>query len=74
MPIVIGTTLHRLPLISEKHRERIGKYMTGVVNNNASHLYSICANPEHVHFLCRGLVNYQKKVWLQELLKVLKVY
>lgn len=47
----ILTTLHRLPLISEKHRERIEKYITGIVNNNESHLYSIYANPEHVHFL-----------------------
>jgi REP element-mobilizing transposase RayT len=47
----ILTTLHRLPLISEKHRERIEKYITGIVNNNDSQLYSIYANPEHVHFL-----------------------
>ena len=47
----IFTTLHRLPFIAEKHRERIEKYVTGIVNNNDSHLYSIYANPEHVHFL-----------------------
>jgi len=47
----IFTTLHRLPLISERHRERIEKYITGIVNNNDSHLYAIYANPEHVHFL-----------------------
>lgn len=47
----IFTTLHRLPLIAEKHRERIEKYITGIVKNNDSHLYSIYANPEHVHFL-----------------------
>jgi putative transposase len=47
----IFTTLHRLPIISEKHRERIEKYITGIVNNNDSQLYSIYANPEHVHFL-----------------------
>ncbi|MEO6230713.1 MAG: transposase [Ferruginibacter sp.] len=47
----IFTTLHRLPLISEKYRERIEKYMTGIVKNNDSHLYAIYANPEHVHFL-----------------------
>ena len=46
----IFTTLHRLPLISEKYRERIEKYITGIVNNNDSHLYAIYANPEHVHF------------------------
>jgi putative transposase len=47
----IFTTLHRLPLISEKNRERIEKYITGIVNNNDSQLYAIYANPEHVHFL-----------------------
>jgi putative transposase len=47
----IFTTLHRLPLISEKHRERIEKYITGIINNNNSKLYAIYANPEHVHFL-----------------------
>jgi len=47
----IFTTLHRLPVIHEKHRDRIEKYMTGIINNNNSHLYSIYANPEHVHFL-----------------------
>ncbi|OFX24775.1 MAG: hypothetical protein A2033_03860 [Bacteroidetes bacterium GWA2_31_9] len=47
----IFTTLHRLPLISEIHRERIEKYITGIVNNNDSQLYAIYANPEHVHFL-----------------------
>ena len=44
----ILTTLHRLPLIQEKHRERIEKYITGIVNNNDSKLY---ANPDYVHFL-----------------------
>lgn len=47
----IFTTLHRLPLITEKHRERIEKYITGIVNNNSSRMYAIFANPEHVHFL-----------------------
>jgi REP element-mobilizing transposase RayT len=47
----IFTTLHRSPLISEKYRERIEKYITGIVNNNDSQLYAIYANPEHVHFL-----------------------
>ena len=45
------TTLHRVPLISEEHRERIEKYITGIVNNNYSQLYAIHANPEHAHFI-----------------------
>ena len=47
----IFITENRLPSISEKNRERIEKYITGVVNNNHSKLYSIYVNPEHVHFL-----------------------
>ena len=47
----VFTTLNRLPLIVNEHRERIEKYITGIVKNNESHLYAIYANPEHVHFL-----------------------
>ncbi len=47
----VFTTLHRERLIPEKNRERIEKYITGIVNNNDSKLYAIYANPEHVHFL-----------------------
>ena len=45
------TTLNRVPIIHEKSRGRIEKYITGIVNNNGSQLYAIYANPEHVHFL-----------------------
>lgn len=44
-------TQDRLPLIAETFRERLEKYITGIVNNNNSKLYSIYANPEHVHLL-----------------------
>jgi len=44
-------TGNRLPIIEEKYRVRIEKYITGIVANNGSKLYSIYANPEHVHFL-----------------------
>lgn len=44
-------TQNRFPLIPEKHRERIEKYITGIVNNNRSKLYCIYANPEHTHIL-----------------------
>ena len=47
----IFTTLHRLPIILEENRERIEKYITGIVNNTNCKLYAIYANPEHVHFL-----------------------
>lgn len=45
------TTFQRLPLIPEKNRVRIEKYITGIVNHNSSKLYAIYANPEHVHLL-----------------------
>src|SRR5437773_12014546 len=41
----------RHPSIPEKNRDRIEKYITGIVNNHDSKLYSIYANPEHIHFL-----------------------
>jgi REP element-mobilizing transposase RayT len=44
-------TANRAPLIQEENRDRIEKYITGIVNNNHSKLYSIYANPEHVHLL-----------------------
>ena len=44
-------TQDRIPSIPEKNRERIEKYVTGVINNSHSKLYSIYANPEHVHIL-----------------------
>ena len=47
----VFTVIHRLPLIEEKYRERIEKYITGIVKNNDCLLYAIYANPEHVHFL-----------------------
>jgi REP element-mobilizing transposase RayT len=47
----ILVTQNRFPIIQEKHRERIEKYITGIVNNNESKLYAIYANPEHAHIL-----------------------
>jgi REP element-mobilizing transposase RayT len=47
----VFTTFNRTKIILEKSRERIEKYITGIINNNGCHLYSIYANPEHIHFL-----------------------
>lgn len=44
-------TQNRTPLITSNYRERLEKYITGIVNNINSKMYSIYANPEHVHFL-----------------------
>ncbi|MDD4971433.1 MAG: transposase [Paludibacter sp.] len=53
----VFTTLHRLPVISEEHRQRIEKYMTGIVNHHDCKLYAIYANPEHVHLLVSRVSN-----------------
>jgi len=47
----VFTTQDRFPCITEIHRERIEKYITGIVNNHQCKMYAIYANPEHVHFL-----------------------
>ncbi len=47
----VFTTFGREALISNNNRERIEKYITGIVNNNGCQLYAIYANPEHIHFL-----------------------
>ena len=47
----VFTTLHRLPIITEGNRQRIEKYITGIVNHHTCQMYAIYANPEHVHFL-----------------------
>jgi REP element-mobilizing transposase RayT len=47
----IFSTYGRQKSIPENNRDRIEKYITGIVNNNSCKLYAIYANPEHVHFL-----------------------
>ena len=47
----VMVTEKRQKIISLQHRERIEKYITGIVNNNNCKMYAIYANPEHVHYL-----------------------
>ncbi len=47
----VFSTLQREPILPEKHRIRIEKYVTGIVKNNLSKLYAIYANPDHMHFI-----------------------
>jgi len=47
----VFTTYQRKPIIPEKNRNRIEKYITGVVKNYGCKLYAIYANPEHIPFL-----------------------
>ena len=63
----ILTTENRLPVISEKNRIRIEKYITGIVNHKLSKLYAIYANPEHIHIL----VSRDPKISEQELITVI---
>jgi putative transposase len=44
-------TENRMKLITSQNRERIEKYITGIVNNNHCKMYAIYANSEHTHFL-----------------------
>jgi len=48
---LILITKNRNPCITELNRDRIEKYITGIAANHRSKLYSIFANPEHVHML-----------------------
>lgn len=47
----ILTTLHRVPVIPYIHRERIEKYITGIIKNYECYLYAIYVNPEHMHMM-----------------------
>ena len=55
-------TKDRAPIIPETTRNRIEKYITGIINNNNSKLYSIYANPEHVHFLVSRSLNLSEDI------------
>lgn len=44
-------TLQRERMIPEKSRDRIEKYITGIISKYSSKLYAVYANPEHVHIL-----------------------
>ena len=57
----VFTTLHREPIIQERNRERIEKFMTGVIKNYNCKLYAIYANPEHVHFLVSRSPKYSEE-------------
>jgi len=83
----VFTTQDRIPVISETHRERIEKYVTGIVNNHKCKMYSIYANPEHMHFLvskrdidkvCKYIknqpVHHKKQTFSEEYDRFLKFY
>lgn len=45
------STADRMPLVKEQYRDRIEKYITGIVTNHQSRMYSIYVNPDHMHCL-----------------------
>ncbi|MFP4681823.1 MAG: transposase [Chitinispirillaceae bacterium] len=47
----VFTTYERRPIIPQRSRNRIEKYVTGIVNNTGSRMYAIYANAEHMHFI-----------------------
>ena len=47
----VFSTFGRQLLIPETSRDRIEKYITGIITHNSSELYAIYANPDHVHIL-----------------------
>jgi putative transposase len=47
----VFNTLNQQPLIQEINRERVEKYVTGIVNNNNSKMFAIYMNPDHLHFI-----------------------
>jgi len=44
----IFTTIHREVMIVEKHRERIEKYITGIVKNNDCHLHFLVSRAPNI--------------------------
>jgi putative transposase len=59
----VFTTFQRLPLIGKDQRERIEKYITGIIKNYNSQLYAIYANPEHVHFILSRSPKISEERW-----------
>lgn len=47
----VFSTFNREAMILEANRDRIEKYITGVVNNSSCKMYAVYANPDHIHFL-----------------------
>ncbi len=47
----VFSTFERQPLLHKNNRERIEKYIAGIIKNNSSKLYAIYCNTDHLHFL-----------------------
>lgn len=48
---IIYSTKHRQPTLTENHRERLFRYMWGILEKKNCHLYRIGGTDDHVHIL-----------------------
>ena len=48
---LVFSVKHRQNLVSEKHREKIEKYICGIIRNKNSKPLAIYCNPDHIHIL-----------------------
>jgi len=61
----VFTTKERLTTIEEIYRDRIEKYITGVVNNHECKLYSIYAKENFIGSLPVQRFQFQKKMLIE---------
>lgn len=54
-------TFGREKMIPEKSRDRIEKYITGIISKYSSKLFAVYANPEHVHILVSRSPNHSEE-------------
>ena len=48
---IVFAVQNRKSLISEKYRNDLEKYISGIISNNSSKLLAIYCNPDHTHIL-----------------------
>src|SRR6516162_1040624 len=65
---IVFSTKDRRPTIAEDIRERIYKYIAGILNENKSRLIAAGGMPDHVHLL----VSVSKELSISDLLRVIK--
>ena len=65
---IVFSTKDRRPTIAEDIRERIYKYIAGILNENKSRLIAVGGMPDHVHLL----VSVSKELSISDVLRVIK--
>ncbi|MBC8401250.1 MAG: IS200/IS605 family transposase [Candidatus Marinimicrobia bacterium] len=66
---IIFSTKNRMPCLKEAEREKLFKYIWGIINNKGCHLYRINGVEDHIHVLT-GL---KPAIALADLVKDIKV-